>query len=83
MHLTYDPARNAAYLRLRDPAGQQVETVRLSDEVNIDLAPDGSVYGIELLNANAQLRGSDGGRLVFDIAENRLELPLPELTEGQ
>ena len=79
MQLTYDPAQNIAYLRLRDPAGQQVETIRLSDEVNVDLAPDGSVYGIELLNANAQLRGADGGRLVLDFAEHRVEVPLPEL----
>jgi hypothetical protein len=33
--------------------------------MNVDLAPDGTVYGIELLNANAQLRGEDGGRLVL------------------
>ena len=78
MQLTYDPARNIAYLRLRDPAGAEVETIRLSDEVNVDLAPDGSVYGIELLDANAQLRGADGGRLVLDLAERHLEVPLPE-----
>ena len=79
MQLTYDPARNIAYLRLRDPAGAEVETIRLSDEVNIDLAADGSVYGIELLNANAQLRGAGGGRLVLDLADKRVEVPLPEL----
>jgi len=83
VHLTYHPTQNVAYLRLRDPAGQQVETIGLSDEANVDLAPDGSVYGIELLNANAQLRASDGGRLVFDMADRRVELPLPELAEGQ
>ena len=80
MQLTYDPARNIAYVRLRDPAGAQVETIRLSDEVNVDLAPDGSVYGIELLNANAQLHEADGGKLVLDLAERRVEVPLPELT---
>jgi uncharacterized protein YuzE len=80
VQLVYDPARNIAYLRLRDPAGAQVETIRLSDEVNVDLAPDGSVYGIELLNANAQLREADGGKLVLDLAENRMEVPLPGLT---
>jgi len=54
MKLTYDPARNIAYLRLRDPVDAELDTIHVSDEVNIDLAPDGSVYGIELLNANAQ-----------------------------
>ena len=58
MKLTYDRKHNIAYLRLR-PEGTDVETVRVSDELNIDIAPDGSVYGIELLNANEQLRAGD------------------------
>ena len=37
MQLSYDPRRNIAYLRVREAAGTQVETVRLSDEVNVDL----------------------------------------------
>ena len=81
MQLSYDPRRNIAYLRLREPAGSQVETVRLSDEVNIDLAPDGTVYGIELLNANEQLRGADGGLVVVvdEDAGRRVEVPFPNL----
>jgi uncharacterized protein YuzE len=63
MKLTYDPRQNVAYIRLREKSGQ-VETICVSDELNIDLAPDGKIYGIELLNANEQLRGGDGGRLV-------------------
>ena len=77
MQFSYDPQRNIAYLRLREAAGAQVETIRLSDEVNVDLAPDGSVYGIELLNANVQLREADGGNLVLELADQRLEVPLP------
>ena len=64
MRLTYDRSRNIAYLRLR-PKGEQVETIRVSDELNVDIAPDGSVYGIELLNANEQLRAADNERLVL------------------
>jgi len=64
MRLTYDPRHNIAYLRLREKAGQ-VETIRVSDELNIDIAPDGTVYGVEFLNANAQLKDADGGRLVY------------------
>ena len=80
MQLSYDPRRNIAYLRLREPAGVQVETIRLSDELNVDLTPDGKVYGIELLNANAQLRGADRGFLVLvdEAAGRRVEVPLPE-----
>jgi uncharacterized protein YuzE len=81
VQLSYDPQRNIAYLRLREPAGIEVETVRLSEEVNIDLAPDGIVYGIEFLNANAQLRGTDGGRFVVvdEAAGHRFEFPLPDV----
>jgi len=81
VQLSYDPRRNIAYLRLREPAGAQVETVRLSDELNVDVAPDGTVYGIELLNANEQLRGADGGVLVLvdEVAGRRIEVPLPEV----
>lgn len=77
MKLTYDSRRNVAYLRLHEKAAQ-VETIRISDELNIDLAPDGTVYGIELLNANAQLRGADGGRLVVvnEAAGQETDVPL-------
>ncbi len=80
MQLSYDPRLNIAYLRLRELAGAQVETVRLSDALNVDLAPDGTVYGIELLNANELLRGADGGLLVLvdEVAGRRVEVPLPE-----
>jgi len=71
MKLSYDQTRNIAYLRLR-PRGTQVKTIRVSDELNVDLAPDGSVYGIELLNANEQLRAADDGKLILvDEADGR------------
>ncbi len=65
MKLTYDPRHNIAYLRLHEKGVRDVETIRLTDELNVDVAPDGTVYGIELLNANEQLRGEDGGNLVL------------------
>jgi hypothetical protein len=37
------------------------------------------VYGIELLNANQQLRGAGGSQLVLELAGRRAEVPLPEL----
>ena len=63
MQLSYDPRHNIAYIRLREKSAE-VETLRVSDELNIDLAPDGTVFGIELLNANAQLYGTEGASLV-------------------
>lgn len=63
MKLTYDPRYNIAYLRLQEQFAQ-VDTIHISDELNIDLAPDGTIFGIELLNANAQLRRADAGKLL-------------------
>jgi uncharacterized protein YuzE len=71
MKLTYDPRYNIAYLRFHEKAGA-VETIHVSDELNVDLAPDGTIYGIELLNANEQLRGEDRGKLVV-VNEARAE----------
>ena len=65
MKLTYDPQHNVAYLRLHErPA--HVETIHVSDELNIDLAPDGTIYGIELLSANEQLRREHAGKLIVE-----------------
>jgi Uncharacterized conserved small protein len=61
--VTYDPRYNIAYLRFREKE-EEVETLKLSDEILIDLAPDGNLYGIELLNANEQLKAADSGRVV-------------------
>jgi uncharacterized protein YuzE len=54
MKLTYDPEHSVAYICFRDKP-EQVETLTVSDELNIDIAEDGRIYGIELLNANEQL----------------------------
>jgi len=64
MKLSYDPRYNVAYLALRDKT-EEVETIRVSDELNVDLAPDGTVYGIELLNANTQLQLGTNGNMTL------------------
>ena len=64
MHLTYDPQYNIAYIRLRRRRAN-VTTIPVSDELNVDLGPDGKVYGIELLNANQQLGSSRVKKFVF------------------
>ena len=77
MQLTYDPRYNIVYLRLHEKT-EQVETIRISDELNIDIAPDGTMYGIELLNANVQLGAEDQGKLVVinEALGERQEIPL-------
>ena len=63
MKFTYDPRYNIAYLRLHEKKAE-VETIKVGDEINIDIATDGTIYGIELLNANEQLRKEDAGKLL-------------------
>lgn len=74
MKLSYDPKYNVAYLRLHEKTAQ-VTTIKVSDEMNIDIAPDGTVYGIELLNAKEQL-SDDHGVLIVESEGHRREIPL-------
>jgi uncharacterized protein YuzE len=53
----------------------QVTTIKISDDMNIDIAPDGTVYGVELLNANEQLTG-DQGALIVESGGRRQKIPL-------
>lgn len=77
MKLTYDPRYNMAYLRLHEKL-VEVETIKVSDELNVDIAPDGTVYGIELLNANEQLRKEDEGKILVinEATGEKVEIPL-------
>jgi len=74
MKLIYDPQHNIAYLRLHEKT-EHVTTIKVSDAMNIDMAPDGTVYGIELLNANEQL-AEDHGALIVESEGLRREIPL-------
>jgi uncharacterized protein YuzE len=78
MRLTYDPRYNIAYLRLHEKT-EQVETIRVSDEMNVDIAPDGTIFGIELMNANEQLRREDNGKMIIinEAIGDRREIILP------
>jgi len=74
MKLSYDPKYNIAYLRFHEKRGT-VTTIKISDEMNVDLAPNGTVYGIELLNANEQL-AEDHGSLILETSGNHREIAL-------
>ena len=54
MKISYDPKVDAAYIRLK--TGKfQVTTQRLTEDVAVNYAPDGSVAGIEVLEASKYL----------------------------
>jgi len=61
--LTYDPRNNVDYIHLKEKTAE-VGTICFSKGLNINLTPDSSLYGIELLNANEQLVPRVNGKLV-------------------
>ena len=78
MNLTYDPRYNIAYLKLREKT-VEVETIQVGEELNIDMDPDGTIYGIELLNANQQVEGLNTGILALENEATgaRIEVAFP------
>ncbi len=74
MKLSYDPKYNIAYLRFHEKRGT-VTAIKISDEMNVDVAPDGTIYGIELLNANEQL-AEDHGSLILETSGHQREIAL-------
>lgn len=77
MRLTYDPRFNIAYIRFRQKS-TEVQSVKISEELIVDMAPDGSIYGIELLNANEQLQRDEEGNLLLinEATGEQVEVPL-------
>ena len=77
MKFTYDPRYNIAYIRFQE-AQPGIESVLVSDELVVDIAADGTVYGIELLNANEQFKRDAGGKLLFvnEATNEQAELPV-------
>lgn len=59
MQISYDPKLNIAYIKFQNK-DTTVNSIRLSEEVILDLSADGKIYGLELLNANEQLQTEDG-----------------------
>ena len=77
MRFSYDPRYNIANIRFREKMSG-VETVKLSDEILVDMGPDGRIYGIELLNANEQLTRADNRQLLVinEATGEETELPI-------
>ncbi len=65
--ITYDGEANAAYIYFAPvAAGQVAETFELTDALNLDVDEQGTVLGLEILNATsffADLLSVFGGKL--------------------
>ncbi|MCR4290286.1 MAG: DUF2283 domain-containing protein [Candidatus Scalindua sp.] len=78
MKFTYDTRYNIAYIRFHEKK-EEVESIKISDELVIDMSPDGRIYGIEMLNANEQIKSEDEGKflVVNEATGVTTEMPLP------
>jgi uncharacterized protein YuzE len=61
MKITYDPEVDAAYIYFKKGKGQVI-TVRISDDISIDLGPNEELWGMELLSARNKLGVTGKGR---------------------
>ncbi|HOC89865.1 MAG TPA: DUF2283 domain-containing protein [bacterium] len=78
MKLSYDPKLNVAYIKFQDRRAT-VQSLRLSDELILDISADGKIYGLELLNASEQLQTEDGYLHLFnEFTGQKAELALTE-----
>jgi uncharacterized protein YuzE len=75
MKFTYDARHNITYIAFRDKP-DQIETIKISDEREHRLAPDSSIYGIELRSANEQLAGGRGMTVVNEALGTSTEVKL-------
>ncbi len=57
MKIELDKINNIGYIYIDEKKKNQIaETIELVGEINVDMAKDGSIIGIEFLNANEQLK---------------------------
>ena len=77
MTFTYDPRYGIAYVRFKEK-NDTVKSISLSDELTVDIGSDGSLYGIELLNANEQLKRENGNKfsIINEATGKREEITL-------
>jgi uncharacterized protein YuzE len=78
MRISYDPRYNIAYICFQ-PKSSEVESLRISDELIVDMTPFGTIYGFELLNANEQMQRDDVGKLMIinEATGKQVDVSLP------
>ena len=78
MQLDYDIKYNIGYIKFREKS-ELVTSLKISEDLVIDMAADGTIYGIELLNLKAQLFAGPVKALVLhnENTGNKKEVELP------
>ncbi len=76
MQLSYDPKYNIAYILFKEKK-EKVNSIKLSEDIVVDISSDGTIYGIELLNAKKQLKGKKQKRLTLRNNSTGKEIEMP------
>ena len=65
MKVSYDPKVNAVYIRLVD-GPQECRTIRLNEEIALNIGPNETLVGIEILDAKQVLGQGELPRIVLE-----------------
>lgn len=63
MKITYDPKVDAMYIRFK--SGKYDHTKKITDQILVDLAKDGKVIGLEILDAKEQFGDIKPAKIEF------------------
>ena len=63
MKISYDPKVDAMYIRFKN--GRYDHTKKITDEILIDMAKDGKILGLEILDAKKQFGEIKPGKIEF------------------
>lgn len=64
MQVEYDIKYNIGYIKFKEKT-DQVTSLKISEDLVVDMAANGSIYGIELLNLKEQLFANQVTELVL------------------
>ena len=78
MELDYDIRYNIGYIKFKEKQAH-VTSLKISEDLVVDMAADGSIYGIELLNLKEQLFANNTAGLLLhnENTGNKKEVELP------
>ncbi len=78
MQVEYDIKYNIGYIRFKEKP-ETVTSLKISEDLVVDMADDGTIYGIELLNLKDQLFANRVNELILlnENTGNKKEVELP------
>jgi uncharacterized protein YuzE len=78
MQVEYDIKYNIGYIKFKEKP-EKVTSLKISEDLVVDMASDGSIYGIELLNLKDQLFADKANELILynENTGSRKEVALP------